>query len=260
VIDTHCHLDAPEFGADTAAVLQRARTAGVQAQIIPAVAKSNWQAIATLCAQQPDCYAAYGLHPMYLAQHAEPHLADLRAWLGTHPAVAVGEAGLDYFVPGLDQAQQQHYFEAQLRIARDFDLPVILHARRAYDQVHASLRRLGIKRGVVHSFSGSVEQAQALFRLGMCVGIGGPVTYPRAARLRALVASMPIEHLLLETDAPDQPLFSRQGMRNEPAQVCSVAETVAALRGLTLAQISIATNDNVARVFSIDITHIGVCP
>jgi len=202
LIDTHCHLDAPEFAADRAAVLARARAAGVVAQIVPAVAASTFDALAALCAAEPDLHAGYGLHPMYLAEHQPEHLDLMRARLAAGGAVAVGECGLDYFVDDLDPELQRRYFVAQVELAREFDLPLVLHARRAVDEVIATLRRIGGVRGVVHSYSGSEEQARQLWKLGFCLGIGGPVTYDRAQRLRRLVATMPIEYLLLETDAP----------------------------------------------------------
>ena len=163
LIDSHCHLDAPEFDADRAAVIARAREAGVIAQVIPAVGAASWPALKQACTLAQGLHAAYGLHPMYLAEHRPGHLDELRRWIEHEQPVAVGECGLDFFVDGLDVEGQRFYFDAQLRLARDFDLPVIVHARRSVDAVIASIRRLGVKHGVVHSFSGSPEQAAQLF-------------------------------------------------------------------------------------------------
>lgn len=249
MIDSHCHLDAPEFDADRAEVLARARAAGVEAQIIPAVAASTFTALRALCSAEPDLHAAYGLHPMYLGDHGPDSLALVRAELERGAAVAVGECGLDFYVDGLDATRQRELFQAQLKLAREYDLPVILHARRAVDEVIASVRRVGGLRGVVHSYSGSEEQAQQLWKVGFHLGIGGPVSYERAQRLRRIVASMPIEYLLLETDAPDQPDQWHRGQRNEPAHLRRIVEVVAELRSDEPAEIRAATHENARRLF-----------
>lgn len=247
--DSHCHLDAPEFDPDRPAVVARARAAGVVRQLVPAVARSGWAKLRDLCAADPGLRPAYGLHPMYLDQHAPEDLEALADWLARERPAAVGECGLDFFVEGLDPGAQRHYFRGQLALARRFDLPVVLHARRAVDEVIAALRATGGLRGVVHSWSGSPEQARQLFAMGFCLGIGGPVTYPRASRLRGLVASMPIGCLLLETDAPDQPDAGHRGQRNEPARLGEVLRTVAALRGEPEAAVAEATRANAERLF-----------
>lgn len=247
--DSHSHLDAPEFDADREAVLARAEAAGVAQQLVPAVAFVTWPGLKATCALRPGLKAAYGLHPMYLEAHRPEHLEALPVWIERERPAAVGECGLDFFVPGLDPDLQRHYFRRQLEIARDFDLPVVLHARRAVDEVIAMLRRIGGLRGVVHSWSGSEEQAAQLFRLGFHLGIGGPVSFERAQRLRRTVATMPIEHLLLETDSPDQPDASRRGQRNEPAFLVEVLHTVARLRGEDEAQVAEATRRNAEALF-----------
>lgn len=247
--DSHCHLDAAEFDADRPAVLARARDAGVARQLVPAVDRASWDAIRTLCAAEPGLRPAYGLHPMFLGRHQPGHLDELRDWLESERPAAVGECGLDFFVDGLDPDKQRLYFRRQLELARDFDLPVVLHARRAVEEVIATLREVGGQRGVVHSWSGSEEQARQLFELGFCLGIGGPVTYDRAKRLRRTVASMPLDCLLLETDAPDQPDADWRGQRNEPARLRQVLDVVAQLRGQPAAAIAEATSANALRLF-----------
>lgn len=247
--DSHCHLDAAPFDPDRDAVLARARDAGVARQLIPAVDRASWDRIKALCAAEPGLRPAYGLHPMFLDQHVPAHLDELAHWLETERPAAVGECGLDFFVPDLDPDSQRRYFRRQLELARDFDLPVVLHARRAVEEVIATLREIGGLRGVVHSWSGSEEQARQLFGLGFCLGIGGPVTYERAKRLRRTVATMPLDHLLLETDAPDQPDANWRGQRNEPARLREVLEVVAELRGQPVAAIAEATTTNALRLF-----------
>ncbi|MEP7042033.1 MAG: TatD family hydrolase [Dokdonella sp.] len=253
LIDSHAHLDAVEFDADRDAVIARARAAGVAAQVIPAIAIAGFTKLRDLCASQAGLHPAYGLHPMYLSEHRPEHLDSLREWIERERPVAVGECGLDFFVDGLDHDLQRVYFRRQLELAREFALPLILHARRAIDEVIASIRRAGALRGVVHSFSGSAEQAQQLWKLGFCIGIGGPVTYERARRLREIVASMPAEFLLLETDSPDQPLSSHRGERNEPAHLREVLDVIAQLRGESADALAAATSSNVARLFNLQI-------
>ena len=247
--DSHCHLDAAEFDADRDGVLARARAAGVSRQLVPAVDRGGWPKLRTLCAADPSLRPAYGLHPMFLANHADDDLDALADWLARERPAAVGECGLDHFVEGLDRAAQRRFFEGQLALARRFDLPVVVHARRAVDEVIAAIRRVGGLRGVVHSWSGSDEQAAQLFALDFSLGIGGPVTFERAKRLRRTVATMPIDRLLLETDAPDQPDAAHRGRRNEPGRLPVVLEEVARLRGADPAAIAAATFANAERLF-----------
>ncbi len=251
LIDSHCHLDAPAFDADRDAVVARAKAAGVAAMVVPAITAASWPGLRQACADDAALHPAYGLHPMFLAEHRPGDLDELRAWLEHERPCAVGECGLDFFVEGLDRAMQRHYFDSQLRLAREFDLPVIVHARRAVDEVIQTLRRVDGLRGVVHSFSGSPEQVRQLWNLGFLVGLGGPATYPRANRLRTLAATMPLECLLLETDAPDQPDAEIRGQRNEPARLPVIAEAIAGLRGQTVEEIAAQTTANARRLFGL---------
>lgn len=251
LVDSHCHLDAGEFDPDRAEVIARARAAGVRHQVIPAIDAQGWTRLRDICRAGEGLHPAYGLHPMFLDSHRDEHLEQLREWLQRERPVAVGECGLDYFVEGLDRQRQQSVFEGQLELAREFDLPVIVHARRAVDAVIAAIRRIGDLRGVVHSFSGSEEQASQLWRAGFLIGLGGPVTYERARRLRRIVASMPLEHLLLETDAPDQPDSCIRGQRNEPARLTEVLRTIAQLREETEEHVAEVTTANAKRLFGL---------
>lgn len=251
LIDSHCHLDAVEFDADRAMVIQRAQAAGVGMQVVPATHAEAWPGLREVCAGAPGLYPAYGLHPVFLEQHTLAHLDALAGWIAREQPVAVGECGLDYFIDALDRDAQQYYFEAQLELARDHDLAVIVHARRAVDATIAAIRRVGKLRGVVHSFSGSPEQARQLRELGFMIGLGGPITYERARRLRRLVAEMPLDQLLLETDAPDQPDANNRGGRNEPALLVRVLDVVASLRGQDREEIAAATTANTRRLFNL---------
>ncbi|MEZ5672331.1 MAG: TatD family hydrolase [Thiotrichaceae bacterium] len=178
LVDTHVHFDDVSFDADRATVWQRAQTTGVKVQIVPAVTANGWSRVAEVCTQFSGLYPAFGLHPLYVAQHRVEHLQQLSFWLQQDMTVAVGECGLDYFVTDLDPKQQLYFFTEQLRLAQQFDLPVIIHARRAVDEVLKCLRRYPC-RGVVHSFSGSEQQANQLLKLGFYLSFGGPITYPR---------------------------------------------------------------------------------
>ena len=250
LVDSHVHLDDRAFDADRAQVLQRARDAGIDQLVVPAVDAGSWTRIRDLCATHPHTlFPAYGLHPLYLHQHAPGDVDALLSWCGANTTVAIGEIGLDFHAVDLDPALQRSYFARQLALARELDLPVIVHARQALEEVILTLRRHPGVHGVVHSFSGSEEQARRLWQLGFLIGIGGPVTYERAQRLRRIVAGMPIEFLLLESDAPDQPDANHRGQRNEPARVAEVLRCVAALRGEPEHGVAAATATNTRRLF-----------
>ena len=249
--DSHVHLDADAFDVDRNLVLDRARAAGVGHMIIPATTAAHWPRLATLCRARPHLHGAYGLHPMFLRQHEENHLDRLPEWLDEHHAVAVGECGLDFFIDAPQADRQRHYFRRQLEIARDMQLPVIIHARRAVEEVIHTLREVGHLQGVVHSFAGSREQARQLADIGFMVGIGGPVTHEQAKRLRRTVADIPLDTLLLEPDAPDQPGALHKGQRNEPAWLTEVLDVIASLRDEDAATIAQATSANASRLFGL---------
>lgn len=244
LIDTHCHLDAAEFDPDRAAVHQRARDAGVVMQIIPAISRDNFSAVAETCRRYPDCLPAWGLHPMYIQIHREAHLAELGRQTEIWRPAAIGEIGLDLFVPGLDYATQEYFYIEQLKIAREFDLPVLLHCRRANDQILKHLRRLGVRRGIAHAFSGSRQQAEAFIKQGFKLGFGGAFTWSRASNLRALAFDLPLDAIVLETDSPDIPPAWLGRARNEPAEAARIAAVLAEIRGLSLEQVAQRTTAN----------------
>jgi TatD DNase family protein len=250
--DSHVHLDDVAFADDRDAVIERAGRAGVDTMIIPAVDAHSWPRIKTLCTNHCQLFPAFGLHPMYLKHHLPEHVDALSAWLDDTGVVAVGEIGLDFHVTDLDHDLQRHYFTSQLKLARERELPVIVHARGALEEVILTLRQFPGIRGVVHSFSGSEQQAQQLWRMGFHLGLGGPVTYERAQRLRRIVTQMPMEYLLLESDAPDQPDATHRGQRNEPARILEVLRCIATLRGESEASVAAATTANVRRLFDLD--------
>jgi TatD DNase family protein len=262
LFDTHCHLDAGEFESDRDWVVADAIAAGVGAILVPAVEVANFAAVKALCAparfaggadpvaasprgissaalpphgaslrlQKIAIYAAWGIHPMYTPQAREQDIAVLRRWLNEERPAAVGEIGLDGFVPGLDMARQEWFLAEQLKLAREFDLPVLLHIRRAQDLVLKHLRRSGVRGGIAHAFNGSRQQADEFIKLGFKLGLGGAMTFPGSTRIRALAAALPLENIVLETDAPDIPP-AWSNARNTPATVAKYATVLAELRG-----------------------------
>ncbi len=249
LIDSHSHFDDDSFSSDREAVLTRATAAGVTAQVVPAIAACYWSRLQTICQNYPGLYPAYGLHPIYLAEHRPAHLIELGTWLSE--AVAVGECGLDYYIEELDKQQQIQLFMSQLYLARDAQLPVIVHARRSVEDVLHCLRKVPGIQGVIHSFAGSLQQAHQVLKLGFYLGFGGPITYPRAHKLRELVKQLPLDRLLLETDAPDQPLSNHRGERNEPAYLVEILEIFAELRGQDPLEIAAIATRNTRDLFKL---------
>jgi TatD DNase family protein len=251
-IDTHCHLDASEFGPEGGAVAQRAAQDGVAWIVIPAVARSNFQAVADLAAQHANCVYALGIHPIFIPNATEDDLIALRAAVEAAMSdprfVAVGEIGLDFFVPGLGdgalRGKQERFYSEQLKIARDFNLPVLLHVRRSQDVILKYLRRMRLQSGIAHAFNGSFQQAEEFLKLGFKLGFGGAMTFPRALQIRRLAAELPEEALVLETDAPDiSPAWIHPG-RNSPEQLPRIVQTLAELRGIDVDDLARITCSN----------------
>lgn len=248
LIDTHCHLDAAEFDADREAVHAAARAAGVETIVVPAVEVSAFARTRETVLRYPGCVAAYGIHPLYVMQAADNDLAALRQWLLAERPVAVGEIGLDLYVTDIDPARQEHFFVEQLRLARDFDLPVLLHVRRAVDAVLKQLRRFKVRGGIAHAFNGSRQQADEFIKLGFALGFGGAMTYDGSTRIRELARHLPLEAIVLETDAPDIPPAWLNGGRNTPAELPRIAAVLAELRELPVAELVQRTAANARAV------------
>jgi TatD DNase family protein len=260
-VDTHCHLDASEFKADRPAMRARAAAQNIRLCVIPAVAAFNFKTVRELAHAQGDAYGL-GIHPLCTGDAKDSDLdlleAEIAARMDDPRLVTVGEIGLDYFVEGLDDERQQHFFHAQLVLARKYDLPVVIHVRRSVDKVLKHLRQVGAGRqwrGIAHAFNGSEQQANACLALGLKLGFGGAVTFERALQLRRLAESLPLDALVMETDAPDmQPHWlyrtpeQRQDgtpqARNEPGELPRIAEVVAGLRGICITALAEATTRN----------------
>jgi TatD DNase family protein len=216
LIDTHCHIDVTAFDADRQAVLNHCRQLGVSRLVVPGIAANSWEKQRQLCADNPALFPGYGLHPVYLDAHGAEDVAALEALLQSTPAIAVGEIGLDFFLPTLDKSRQQQLFETQLQVAQRVQLPVLLHVRKSHDAVLASLRRHPVVGGICHAFNGSLQQAGQYIALGFKLGFGGMLTYERSNKLRRLARELPVEAIVLETDAPDMTVASHHGQRNSP--------------------------------------------
>ena len=253
LIDSHCHLDAPEFDADRDEVVHAAKQAGVDIIVIPAVARENFQQVIDLSNQYTHCRFALGIHPMYVDNAHPSDLSLLKALVSQHIAtnklVAIGEIGLDFFVTQQNRETQEYFFSEQLKIAQAFDLPVVLHVRKAVDDVLKHLRHHKVRGGIAHAFNGSAQQAQAFIDLGFKLGFGGAMTYARALKIRELAKTLPLESIVLETDAPDIPpeWVGTKG-RNAPAELLKIAQVLADLRGVKVSQIIEKTGESVYTV------------
>jgi TatD DNase family protein len=249
LIDSHCHLDVSEFASDLSETLNRALAVDVAAFVVPAIDYASWPRLSQLAILHPQIKPAYGLHPMFLAKHLPEHLNALPDWLQHPECVAVGECGLDFFIPNLDITYQEAIFIEHIKLAKQFNKPLIIHARKATERVIQLLKQYGPVNGVIHSYSGSIEQARQLIDMGFLLGIAGPITYPRSNRIRALVQEISLEYLLLETDAPDQPLFGEQGRRNEPMHLPKIAQAIADVKNIPFERIVEQTTHNAQKLF-----------
>jgi TatD DNase family protein len=248
-IDTHCHLDASEFEDAQCSVVSNAQAAGVGRIVVPSVSLANLEIVRDLCAKFPSCAPAYGFHPMYVGDAMPADLDVLSDYLKQHQPVAVGEIGLDFFIQHYDQARQEYFFVEQLKLAREFNLPVLLHLRRAQDTILKHLRQHKVCGGIAHAFNGSHQQADEFIKLGFKLGFGGAMTYSRATKLRELAATLPLESIVLETDSPDiPPEFLEKGLPNEPQYLPRIAQTLADLRGMSLEEVAKVTTENARSV------------
>jgi TatD DNase family protein len=253
-IDTHCHLDAAEFDADREQVIERLTTVGIDKVVIPAVECANFSAVRDLAHSDARLAYALGIHPMYVYRAQDSDLLELRQALklvlDDPQFIGIGEIGLDFFDPtALSVTERQEFFYIeQLKLAAEFNLPVILHVRRSQDALLKQLTRMGIQGGIAHAFNGSRQQAEAFIRLGFKLGFGGAMTFDRALQIRRLAQDLPLEALVLETDAPDiPPAWVRPG-RNEPAQLPRIAETLAQIRDISFQELAAATTRNALQV------------
>jgi TatD DNase family protein len=254
LIDTHTHLDFPDFDADRQALLADSRALGVRRIVVLGVYQGNWQRVWDLVQNDPDLHAAFGLHPVYLDNHRPQDLDELATWLtrlaGHRQLCAVGEIGLDYFIETLNRERQQQLFEAQLQLAADFNLPALIHVRRSHAAVIATLKRFKLNRaGIIHAFAGSKEEAREYTKLGFKLGLGGAATWPQALRMHRVLAELPLASVVLETDSPDMAPAMFPGQRNSPAHLPAICAALAQIMTITPQQLASASTANSCEVF-----------
>ncbi|MGO4000469.1 TatD family hydrolase [Pseudomonas fluorescens] len=255
LIDSHTHLDFADFDDDRQALLAQSRALGVRRMVVLGVYQRNWQQVWDLVQRDPDLHAAFGLHPVYLDEHQPDDLRQLADWLsrlaGYRQLCAVGEFGLDYYLPTLDRQRQQTLFEAQLQLACDFQLPALLHVRRSHAQVIATLKRFKLQRGgIIHAFAGSREEALEYIKLGFKLGLGGAATWPQALRMHKVIAGLPLDAVVLETDSPDMAPAMYPGQRNSPAHLPAICAALAAIMGISPEQLAAASTANACQLFN----------
>ncbi|MCP4878533.1 MAG: TatD family hydrolase [Gammaproteobacteria bacterium] len=251
LIDSHCHLDDDRFDDCRAEVISQAATQKVSRMIIPSTTANRWEKVKQICAEHDGLYPAYGLHPMFIEQHQVAHLRELDEWLQREQPVAVGECGIDFYDSRVDEKWQMQLFSEQLQLANNHRLPLIVHVRKAMDEVISLLRRQANYGGVVHSFAGSLQQAQQLSDAGFKLGIAATVSFERAQKLRAVVAAMPAESLLLESDAPDQPGAEHRGQLNHPAFIVEHLQIMAELRQCSPEDLAATLTQNTESLFNL---------
>jgi TatD DNase family protein len=255
LIDSHTHLDFPDFDADRDEVLQRSRQLGVRRMVVLGVYQRNWQRLWDLVQEDAYLYAAFGLHPVYLDDHRPADLTKLGDWLtrlnGHRQLCAVGEIGLDYFLEQLDRERQQALFEAQLQLAVDFQLPALLHVRRSHAAVIATLKRIRLPRGgIIHAFAGSHEEAREYIKLGFKLGLGGAATWPQALRMHKVIAQLPLEAVVLETDSPDMAPVMYPGRRNSPEHLPAICAALSERMGISPSTLAEASSRNACELFN----------
>lgn len=259
LIDCHCHLDFDCFASNRAQLLAQCGSAGISAIILAATQKKYWQRLWQLShsTKQPELYACIGLHPYFISEHQPEDLQSLKAWLTEHKRStklrAIGEIGLDFYIPNAERELQLFYFTEQLKLAQQFELPAVLHVRKAHAEVIATLKRYPLSRGgMVHAFSGSYEQAQEYMRLGLYFGIGGAYSWPNARKLRSVLPRLPLDRILLETDSPDMlPAFATE-QPNTPLNLPVLCELLADLLNITPTQLAEQTTQNAKRLFRLN--------
>jgi|TARA_B110000014_G_C20119986_1_gene593083 TatD DNase family protein len=244
-IDSHCHMDNVILNQNSEKIINECVNEGVNQIIIPSVSKENFDKVINLASKYKHCAYALGIHPMYLKNFEDSDLDLLEYYLLNYNAVAVGEIGMDLFIQKKNQCLQEHVFLSQLKIAKKFNLPVIMHVRGAIDLVLKNLRQIKVRGGIAHAFNGSFQQADQLIKLGFKLGFGGAMTYPRAKHLQSLAKELPIESIVLETDSPDMPpAWLNNGERNQPKELGKIAEFFCHLRGLKPSKTADIIRDN----------------
>lgn len=252
LIDTHCHLDFEQFSHDRKEVLAQASAANVKIIVVPGVTRASWDGLIELCERRPSLFYALGLHPMFIDQHRAEHIDQLKNYLAAKNPLAVGEIGLDYQDKSLHVERQRDMFGQQLEVAQEFNLPVILHVRKAHDEVLQYLKNTPVVGGIVHAFNGSLQQAELYQKYNFKFGFGGMLTYARSTKLRALAKQLPIESIVLETDAPDMTVEQHRGERNNPAYLPFCLQALAQAKSMEVEYVAACTSNNARKILGIN--------
>lgn len=250
IIDTHCHLDFAAYDEDRESVLKRAREVGVTGFVIPGVQRSSWDQLIEFCSSSNDLHCALGLHPMFINSHNNQHIKDLEQFVTHYQPIAIGEIGLDFY----DRSQQDKQidiFEKQLKLACDIELPVIVHARRAHEEVLTCLKKYPVKSGIAHAFNGSLQQAERYLHYNFKFGFGGMLTYERSTKLRKLAQELPLNTIVLETDSPDMTVEQHRGGRNSPEYLSYCLQALSEIKEVSIDEVASKTTENAKKVLGI---------
>ena len=249
IIDTHCHIDLPVFDQDRDQIIKTCQKAGINQIIVPAIEAASWQTLLEISKTHTTLYPTLGLHPVFINRHNESDLEKLDELAEQCSPLAIGEIGLDFFITDTDKIKQKHFFEEQLLIAKKHQLPVVLHVRKAHDDVLSHLKDKDLPGGTCHAFNGSYEQAKRYIDLGFKLGFGGTLTFPNARKIHQLAKQIPLESIVLETDAPDMSGYAHQGQRNQPDYITDALTALSAIKQVSPEQVADQTSLNARQVF-----------
>jgi TatD DNase family protein len=249
IIDTHCHIDDEQFNADREAVLARCYALGIQKIIVPSIHRNNWDTVLELCSQHDALFPALGLHPLFVEKHSPSDIDELQQYLDNNHVVAIGEIGLDFYNKDSDRDKQIYFLQQQLQVAEQYRLPVLLHIRKAHTDVLKYLKKYRLCGGIAHAFNGSLELAREYIKLGFKLGFGGVITYTGSTKIRKLVRELPLQSIVLETDAPDMSGAAHRGQRNSPEFLPEALDSLAEIRNQSKEEIAQQTTLNAHEVF-----------
>lgn len=252
IIDTHCHIDLAIFDKDRDVIIKSCKEKGINSIIVPAIESKTWTILLDIVAANKGLHPALGLHPVFINSHCLNDITLLQEYVCKYKPIAIGEIGLDFYIKDTDKEKQKLFFNEQLNIAKSHDLPVILHVRKAHDDVLSILKTKNLKGGSCHAFNGSYEQAKRYIDLGFKLGFGGTMTYPNARKIHDLAKKIPLESILLETDSPDMSGFNHQGERNQPDFIVDALNALSQLKNLSLDKVADQTSKNANTIFALN--------
>lgn len=251
IIDTHCHIDLDIFDNDREVIIKNCRNFGIKYIVVPAIESQSWPTLLKITKEYEELYPALGLHPVFIKKHTIDDITLLDEYVRKYSPIAIGEIGLDFFIKDTDKEKQKDFFSAQLSIAKQHELPVILHVRKAHDDVLNIIKTSNVMGGSCHAFNGSYEQAKRYIDFGFKLGFGGTMTYPNARKIHDLAKKIPLEHIILETDAPDMSGFNHQGERNQPDYIMDALLALSELKGININKVAHQTSLNASELFKL---------